>query len=128
MEALSFPRVARLLRPADFVALRGRSKRISVRYFHAEWRPSEATVARFGAAVSRRVSKRAVVRNRIKRQLRESFRHIRNQLPTVDILIIARSSAAEQSTAALRLDLQNLWSKLLPLKRNDSNGTMRADP
>jgi ribonuclease P protein component len=128
MGASSFPRAARLLRPADFAELRGRGQRISVRHFHAEWRPTDAATARMGAAVSRRVSKRAVIRNRIKRQLRESFRHVRHQLPAIDVLVVARSSAAEQTPATLRIDLQTLWSKLLPLKRNDSNGTMRADP
>ena len=78
-------------------------------------------------AVSRRVSKHAVVRNRIRRVIREYFRLFRRQLPPLDLLLIARGSAAEQSNGALRDDLQILWQKLAALKESDAPGTMRAD-
>jgi ribonuclease P protein component len=63
-------------------------------------------------AVSRRVSKLAVVRNRIRRQIRESFRLHRSRLPACDILVIARQAAAQQSNAQLRMELESLWSRL----------------
>jgi ribonuclease P protein component len=45
--------------------------------------------------VSRKVGN-AVVRNRVKRQVREWFRHTRSTLPGAwDIVVIARSEAAE---------------------------------
>lgn len=89
-------------------------------------------MARLGMAVSRRVSKRAVVRNRIRRQIRETFRIQRSRLPNIDILLIARTQAAAQDNAALRNDLAIIWNKLAAysdqtLKPGDANGTMRAD-
>ena len=133
MAALRLPRTARLLRPADFAALRGCSQRLSTRNFVAEYRPTPEGGARLGMAVSRRVSKRAVVRNRIRRTIRESFRLHRASLPGVDVLLIARTLAATQSNAALRVDLESIWSKLAVLKESatlkqvDATGTMRAD-
>jgi len=132
MEALSFPRAARLLAPGDFLALRRSGKRLPCRFFHIEYRPSEFDTARLGLAVSRRVSKRAVVRNKIKRQVRESFRLSKADLPAVDILVIARTTAAQQSLEDLRADLAILWRKLTALNtaalnRNRADGTMRAD-
>lgn len=109
---LPYPRAARLLRPADFAALRGAGKRVALKHFHCEFRPNAGATARLGMAVSRRVSKLAVVRNRIRRQIRESFRLRRSGLPACDVLVIARVSTAELSNAALREELDQLWRKL----------------
>ncbi|MDR3387793.1 MAG: ribonuclease P protein component [Rudaea sp.] len=125
--ALSLPRTARLLRPSDFTALRGQSKRLSSRSFLAEYRPTDLGTARLGMAVSRRVSKLAVIRNRIRRVIRESFRLHRAGLASIDVLLIARGFAVGQTNAALRLELESLWSRLAPLKEGDTPGTMRAD-
>ncbi len=84
--------------------------------------------ARLGMAVSRRVSKLAVMRNRIRRQIRESFRLQRARLPDLDILVIARTFAATQTNAALRAELLMLWQALAAPPLNDARaaGTMRA--
>lgn len=79
---------------------------------------------RLGLAVSRKVSKRAVVRNRIKRIVRESFRLRRGSLPAVDVLVIARSSAAVIDRVALRDDLEDAWRKLEALKPVSTPGTI----
>ena len=51
--------------------------------------------SRLGLVVSRRVDKRAVVRNRIKRRLREIFRLHRARLTQpLDIVVVARREAA----------------------------------
>ena len=109
---LPHPRAARLLRPGDFAALRRSGKRVALKHFHCEFRPNAGATARLGMAVSRRVSKLAVVRNRIRRQIRESFRLRRPGLPACDVLVIARVSTAELSNAALREELDELWRKL----------------
>jgi ribonuclease P protein component len=64
------------------------------------------------------VSKLAVVRNRIRRVTRESFRHHRQTLPNVDILIIARSSSANQTNPVLRADLERIWQQLAARRLN----------
>ena len=113
---LSYPRAARLLLPGDFAALRRSSKRLAAQYFHCEFRSTEQASARLGMAVSKRVSKRAVERNRIRRQIRESFRLCRAALPSCDVLVVARTAAAGQVNAILRRDLELLWSKLAGVK------------
>ena len=120
----NFPRAARVLKPAEFLALRRNSRRISVGHFHVEAAPTQRACARVGLAVSRRVSKRAVVRNRIKRQVRESFRQRRAELPAFDVMVVARSSAAIQDNAALRADLDRLWQRLVALKPLPPAGTI----
>ena len=65
------------------------------------WRPHDGP-ARLGMAVSRKVDKRAVGRNRIKRVLRETFRHLPPTLAGGDYVVVARSSAARASHLDIR--------------------------
>lgn len=133
------PRSARLVRPGDFSALRQSGRRLATKYFHCEYRLNETRSARLGMAVSRRVSKLAVERNRIRRQIRETFRLQRACLPACDVLIIARSIAAGADSKVLRAELIALWQKLAaqatagiaatpppPLNASDTTGTMRG--
>lgn len=138
VDAVRLPRTARLLRPADFAALRAEAKRLSTRYFRIEYRARAQAPARLGMAVSRRVSKKAVVRNRIRRVIREEFRLHRANLPHVDMLLIARSAAVDGTNEQLRSELDSIWQRLAslmqapstpaPLKEVHAPGTMRADP
>ncbi|MBO9661610.1 ribonuclease P protein component [Dokdonella sp.] len=122
---VTFPRAARLLTPKDFARLRGISRRVGSRHFSAEVAGNDGDGARLGLAVSRRVSKKAVRRNRIKRIARDSFRHVRGELPAVDILLIARTSADLEANAALRLELERLWRRIATLNAAEATGTMR---
>lgn len=112
--ALRHPRSARVLRPADFARLRESGRRLSLQHFSVQFRERTEPGARLGMAVSRRVSKLAVVRNRIRRQIRESFRLNHARLPACDILVIARQSAAGQTNVGLRAELEALWARLQP--------------
>jgi ribonuclease P protein component len=68
--------------------------------------------ARLGMAVSRRTARSAVVRNRIKRVVRESFRHGCGRLPSADIVVISRPPAAEASNNTLTRSLEGHWRRL----------------
>ena len=118
------PPYARLRRAADFAALRNAPGRLDTRYFLIRYRASDAAGARLGLAISRRVSKSAVQRNRIKRLTRESFRRARNNMPVLDVLVIARSIAAGAESPALRADLDRIWPRLQALKREAAPGTI----
>ena len=50
---------------------------------------------RLGLIVSKKVSKKAVERNKLKRRLREIFRLNQNSLDSFDIVIIAKQNAAD---------------------------------
>ncbi len=132
------PRSARLLRPGDFSTLRQSGKRLATKYFHCEYRSNDTASARLGMAVSRRVSKLAVERNRIRRQIRETFR-LQRVLPHCDVLVIARTNAAGTESRILRAELVAIWQKLAdlacagteratasPLNAAGTTGTMRG--
>lgn len=122
--ALGLPPAARLRRAADFAALRHAPGRLDTRFFLIRYRINDAGSARVGLAVSRRVSRRAVDRNRIKRNARESFRRARARVPAFDLLLIARQQAAAAPNAALRADLDAAWVRLKPLKPDGVHGTI----
>ncbi|MGD9386595.1 MAG: ribonuclease P protein component [Gammaproteobacteria bacterium] len=88
-----FPRTRRLLSPPEFSRVFRAGRRIGDRYFTLVYAPGRGPAARLGLAVSRKVSRRAVERNRIKRVLRESFRR-HPDLPALDIVVMARPGAA----------------------------------
>jgi ribonuclease P protein component len=112
MHAAGLPREARLCRPSDFDALRSSSGRAGGRCFHLRYRDNGLGHARLGLAISKRVSKRAVERNRIKRLLRESFRRVRHILPPIDLMVMAREQAAGQPGTQLLVEINALWKKL----------------
>jgi ribonuclease P protein component len=83
--------------------------------------------ARLGLAISKRVSKRAVERNRIKRLLRESFRRVRHQLPPVDLMVMAREQAAGVPGPELLSEIDGLWKKLLAARPGTSEPLKLVD-
>jgi len=77
--------------------------------------------ARLGLVVSRKVDKRAVYRNRIKRVVRESFRQLRAQLPAGAYVVLARAGAAQADNAQLRDTLERLLLRAGALSRPSSS-------
>ena len=130
MRAAGLPREARLRSAGDFAALRHTSGRFGGRCFSVRYRVNELGHPRLGLAISKRVSKRAVDRNRIKRLIRESFRRARLELPPVDLMVMARDQASGLPGPELLVELQALWKKLrsfkpdVTLKPGDTAGTI----
>ena len=54
----------------------------------------------------------AVRRNRLRRQVRESFRLAQHELPAVDIVVAAKFPAAGATAEALRASLATLWQRV----------------
>ena len=67
---------------------------------------------RLGLAISRKAEKTAVGRNRVKRIIRESFRHHQGELNAWDLVVIARPGVAAQSSSALHAALAKHWTRI----------------
>lgn len=72
-------------------------------------RPNGLTTPRLGLSISARAVGNAVNRNRIKRVIRESFRHRCATLPALDIVVNARTGARNAENAVLRQRLEQHW-------------------
>ena len=97
--ALGFPRSARILRTADYRKVYDNGFRLSGPLFAAfclsRTGEASATGPRLGLTVPRAVGK-AVIRNRIKRRLREAFRLHYNELsPQWDIVLNPRRAVVD---------------------------------
>lgn len=77
---------------------------------------------RVGLVVAKKVVKRAVGRNRIKRIVRESFRHKQHDMPAIDCVVMARNGISDLDNADLRKLVDQLWTRLRK-KRNGGAGS-----
>jgi ribonuclease P protein component len=108
-QSLSFPRARRLTRSAEFSRVKsdGRAHRGALLTLGV-LETGAAEPARVGFVTSRRVGG-AVVRNRVRRRLREIFRQRQHALtPGVWLVVIARPAAAAASYRAL----EDEWLRL----------------
>ncbi|HLM54135.1 MAG TPA: ribonuclease P protein component [Pseudoxanthomonas sp.] len=120
-----FPRSARVRTSAEYAAVFERARRTSEPLLTVHWH-AHASPARLGLAVSRKVDKRAVERNRLKRALREQFRQLRPRLPGGDYVVVARTPAARQSSQALREAFARALVRAGALPPPVTPGTMAA--
>lgn len=111
-ERLRFPREARLLKASEFRAVFRTGCRARSGLLHARLRPNGGRRARLGLAVSRKAAGNAVVRNRVRRQLRDSFRVNQHRLAGLDVVVsLSRSSAV--GAIDLRPGMPRLWSEVV---------------
>ncbi|HBY98185.1 MAG TPA: ribonuclease P protein component [Chloroflexi bacterium] len=116
----------RLRTNADFQRVRREGQSWSNRWLVLVRAPNQGPVSRFGFAIGKRVGG-AVVRNRLKRQLREAIRlYLRQEhvAPGFDVIIIARQPAMGAPFATLVAALNELLSRAgLIQKRDEPEGT-----
>jgi len=101
--AFSFPKEVRLRRRSEFLRVQDKGHKVTADCLLCLVLPNGRAdgVTRLGLTVSTKVGP-AVVRNRIRRRLRELFRVKKATLPKgLDMVFIARSSAAEADFARL---------------------------
>lgn len=122
MPDVRLPRTARLRKPVEFKHTFAHGLRVNGRYFRLV--KADATQVRMGSAISRKVDTRAVERNRLRRILREWFRHARSALPPADYVVTAKPEARGVDAAALRRDLSQLFQRAAALKPTPAPGTM----
>lgn len=106
-----FPKQYRLLQRHDFVSLSRSKKVVSGRFFLVAWEINCLGYPRLGITASRK-SGSSVIRNRVKRCIREYFRQHRLLLPDVDLNVVVRRQAADMSAAALWYELQRAFLQI----------------
>ena len=122
-----FPRTARVRAKAEFARVFESGVRRAEPAFALHWLAG-VEGARLGLAVSRKVDRRAVGRNRIKRVLRETFRHLRPQLAPGSYVVVARPAAAAADGATLRAAFLAALRRARALPLDAPDGTMPASP
>ena len=110
----NFSRENRLLTPRQFKAVfDSPSGKVSGKQVLLLARHNDLLQSRLGLVIGKKSIKLAVERNRVKRQIRESFRHHQQELKGWDIVIVARKGIAEQLNNELAKQFSKLWQRLL---------------
>ena len=109
---LGFPREARLVRKSEFDAVYSTGKRRSNAHFTAFFRANERPLSRFGFSIKKALGG-AVVRNRMRRRMREIVRCHRQEIPAGwDIVIHPKSKVAGAEFVLLTQELLQLMKNL----------------
>jgi len=106
-----FPPTARVLTSAEFERIFKHGKRTASPLMALHVLAQDESTARLGLVVSRKVDKRAVGRNRIKRVVRDYFRKVRSQLQPGAYVVLARADAKQADNAQLRQTLERLFAR-----------------
>lgn len=110
----AFGRDRRLLTAGQFSAVFAARRSLRGALFVLHYRPNGIANARLGLVVPKKQARGAVVRNAIKRQVREMFRH-RQDLPAADIvfrLAMPVRSADKAARAVWRAEILALFDRL----------------
>ena len=115
----------KLRKPAEFRSVYEAGKRFDGRLMTAFVRPNETGQHRLGITASKRVSRLAVERNRMKRLLREMFRLSEETLqgvePHFDWVLNAKRSLLKVKLAEALTDFQKIVASVAQGGRNASN-------
>lgn len=116
----AFPKQYRLTRTDEFSSVFGFRRALKSRHFLLHYRlraAGEGDGARLGLVVAKRLLKRSVDRNLVKRLAREHFRLLRERLPARDLVLrlVARPKPLDRH--ALAEEIRGLLGKMTSPER-----------
>ena len=123
-----FTRDFRLLSPADFRSVfNGAQHKVSCRYILILAIKQQTLQTRLGMVVSKKNISKSVERNRIKRLVRESFRHARLRLPGLDIIVLIRKGLDSLPNYVISSKIDALWKDLHTKAIKESESAAKAN-
>lgn len=108
----SYSRELRLLTPSQFSYVFSNAIPAGSKHLTVLARFNEYTLPRLGITVAKKRIKTAVQRNRIKRIVRENFRHQCKSLPNIDIIVVVKQGCDALSNAQLHELIQQSFSRI----------------
>jgi len=109
----TFPKSSRLLTSAQYQRIFQQSAfKVGHRYFLILASTNTQPQARLGLVVGKKHCRLAVGRNRLKRLIRETFRHWQHHLQGIDAIVLPRSGADQLANRELLKILNQQWQKL----------------
>jgi len=108
-----FNRHLRIISPADFKRVFANPIKTGSSAFTVLAKSNNLQRPRLGLAIAKKHMRRAVDRNRVKRQIRESFRLYKDTLPAVDIVVLAKHATNNKTNTELACALNEHWQNLV---------------
>jgi ribonuclease P protein component len=116
----SFPKDARLLKRRDFTFTqfhRFRTESFNFVYSRRKEISPDGPGSRLGVSLSKKVLRRAVARNRIRRLIREVFRTRREAFPDIDLHVIGLQPLSETWRLMNKSDIEDQFDEFLAVLR-----------
>lgn len=107
----TFPTAARVRKRREFLSIQAAGRRFPSRHFLVLQADDRSSSARLGITVTRKIGN-AVLRNRVKRAVREAFRRRRSEIrPGLALVVIARDGAARLDATATASELDPIFAR-----------------
>lgn len=107
------PKNNRLKKKKDFDKVFKKGKTIAGKLIFLKYLKNKLKINRFGFVVSLKLSKKAVIRNKLRRQLREVTRKkLPNIRPGLDIIIIAKPEIINKDYQDIKDELEDLFKSI----------------
>ena len=113
MSEFGFNRCLKITSPADYKRVFTKAIKSGSSAFTVLARSNDLQQARLGLAIAKKSVRRAVDRNRVKRQIRESFRLYKDTLPAVDVVVLAKHTTNNKTNTELAKALKEHWQNLV---------------
>lgn len=112
--------IYRLHKTDEFSSVFAFRRSLRAGVFQLSWFPNQLGTARLGLVIGKKFARQAVLRNRVKRLARESFRHSREHLPCYDLVLrLAQRIGKVNADQAMRAEIDRLFCRL---KRHEAEG------
>jgi len=109
----AFGKESRLLKAEEYKAVFDHaSLKVSGKDILFLARPNGLSHSRLGLVVAKKNIRKAVHRNRIKRLVRESFRHQQVCTNNIDAVVLARKGLDHLDNQSMRQQLNELWDRM----------------
>ena len=112
-DQVTFPRSVRLLSQRDYQQVFKNPIRSSDQYFTILAIVNDRDLARLGLAIAKKSIAKATQRNRIKRMIRESFRHQQVNMSNIDLVVLAKRGLERASNEEMQASLIKHWAFLV---------------
>lgn len=109
---IGFPKRWRLLTADAYSSVFNGPEKSVDQFFTVLWVSNGLRRSRLGMAVAKKNLKRAVDRNLIKRVIRESFRHRKQELSGADIVVLSRRGLKADDRKRLRAAMDRHWDRV----------------
>ena len=113
----------RIKRHFDFIEMKDTNTKAFTHSFVLQIRPNDKGTTRVGFTVSKKIAKHAIVRNKLRRQMREIVRlspKLQELYPSHDLVLIARSDALNRTYQQLTEDFEYLLTHVKDISNEPS--------
>jgi len=119
-QSFRFQKQNRLLDAAAFGRVFKKATRSRDKFFTVLCCDNKDETARLGLAVSKKQCRKASARNRIKRVIRETFRHHQHELCGLDVVVINQPAAAMAKNSEMNASLEHHFERCRTIKRKSN--------